>query len=141
MKNKIIPIVALICVTIVLVTVINSNKNTSVNSQQNVFQKIEITKKLANRKLSWNFTAEYIYMIAQIDVVTEVVDTGLGYSGDITSYAYVEGKGDANVGDIRIEKIGEDWKWIKSPWDGGSHAIFNRFSEYNKYLIEKRYND
>jgi hypothetical protein len=31
--------------------------------------------------------------------------------------AYMEGQVDALSGDVRVEKFGDDWTWIKSPWD------------------------
>jgi len=45
-------------------------------------------------------------------------------------YAYMEGQRDYAEGDIRIEKIDDDWKWSSSPWDEGTEPVYEYLSEY-----------
>ena len=74
---------------------------------------------------------EYVYMMAQRDVLLELSGTSDGYQGDVTDYPYTEGKGDAATGDIRIVRVGiDDWGWRKTPWDSGRHPVFQKLSEY-----------
>lgn len=49
---------------------------------------------------------------------------------NFVEYAYMEGQRDAIEGDIRIEKIGDDYVWTKSPWDEGAKPAFKYLSEY-----------
>jgi len=39
--------------------------------------------------------------------------------------AYFEGQKDALNGDIRIEKKGTGYKWIKSPWNDNFKPLYN----------------
>ena len=65
------------------------------------------------------------------DVVKEIVD----FSLTTTEYAYMEGQKDSIEGDIRIEKNGDDWVWIKSPWDDGDEPFYQSLSEYENRLF------
>ncbi len=51
---------------------------------------------------------------------------------NVTEVAYMEGQIDALAGDVRIEKIpgSDDWKWVKSPWDGNKIPMYELRSEY-----------
>ena len=49
----------------------------------------------------------------------------------IMEKAYMEGQKDAVEGDVRIEKYGYDYIWIKTPWDDGDNPENNLLSEYD----------
>ena len=49
----------------------------------------------------------------------------------LIEYAYMEGQRGVLEGDVRIEKIGNDYVWIKSPWDEKEEPAFKYLSEYN----------
>ncbi|KKL64262.1 hypothetical protein LCGC14_2166770 [marine sediment metagenome] len=44
--------------------------------------------------------------------------------------AYMEGQKDVFEDDIRIEKYGYDWIWIKSPWNDNTNPVHKFLSEY-----------
>ena len=45
--------------------------------------------------------------------------------------SYMEGQIDYSNGDIRIEKQGEDYIWIKSPWDGDREPVYKNKNSYS----------
>ena len=51
-------------------------------------------------------------------------------------YAYMEGQRDYIQGEIKIVEVNGDYKWTKSPWDGGRAAVHNYLSEYIKAFEE-----
>ena len=51
-------------------------------------------------------------------------------------YAYMEGQRDYMKGEIKIVEVNGDYKWTKSPWDGGRSAVHNYLSEYIKAFEE-----
>jgi hypothetical protein len=61
----------------------------------------------------------------------EIVDTVTPIFISTVERAYMEGQKDVIEGDIRIEKEGDDWKWIKSPWDDSERKpSYKYLSEY-----------
>lgn len=50
-------------------------------------------------------------------------------------YAYMEGQLDALSGDVRVQKIDDDWEWIRSPWDGFDVSPrLQSFESYRDYI-------
>jgi len=93
------------------------------------------------KKLNWKLTA--LISIATLFIIlsfvslanskTEEKETKNELVGTVTAtmeYAYMEGQRDYAEGDIRIKKVGDDWEWTSSPWDGGSKPVYNLLSEY-----------
>lgn len=90
------------------------------------------------KKLPYRGYKEYYYMRAQIDVLGSGLRYDEVFKVDKMDYGYTEGIGDAKEGDIRIKRWGvaDDWAWKISPWDGGTHPIFDKLSGYETYMRE-----
>lgn len=69
---------------------------------------------------------------AQEKTREEIVDTVTPIFISTVERAYMEGQKDAIEGDIRVEKEGDDWKWIKSPWDSERKPSYKYLSEYKE---------
>ena len=89
-------------------------------------------------ELGYAGSSEFIYMLAQASVISGMDYRIAIYDIDTMDYAYTEGRGDAEDGDIRIKRwgIGDDWAWLKSPWDSENprHTVFKLMSEYENRI-------
>tara|TARA_Y100000310_G_C20615828_1_gene780575 strand:- start:934 stop:1182 length:249 start_codon:yes stop_codon:yes gene_type:complete len=44
---------------------------------------------------------------------------------EIHEYAYAQGQADAMKGELHIQKIGDDYEYISSPWNDGKPVIIS----------------